>query len=401
MAQQQPVPLFSGEGEMSVQKWVNYILARAVEMRASDIHIDPHPETFIVRYRIDGTLRQFDEQAREHHASVVSRLKILANLDITESRKPQDGHMVTSLTAVVGRPVDVRISVFPTVFGEALVLRLLNRKDYLFESFGQMGMDALTAKRMDAVIQKPHGMILVTGPAGSGKTTTLYTAINKLQSPERNIVTLEDPVEYQLDLVRHAQVNPQVGFTFSEGLRSVLRQDPDVIMIGEIRDDETAEISVRAALAGRLLFSTMHTNDSIGAVVRFLEFGMPRSFISNALRAVIAQRLIRINCLNCIAPYTPTDAALHDAELALPDPNPFKKGAGCDSCFGTGFAGRQGIFELFVVDRDIELLILEGANYQALWKAARDKGEKTLREEAIRLTLEGKTTLEEAVHITA
>lgn len=388
-------------GSMNTQEWVDYIFRRAVEMRASDIHVDPRANTFAVRCRIDGVLRQLEEQPRERHASVVSRLKILANLDITETRKPQSGHMVLAYAELMGKPIDIRVSVFPTIFGEAVALRLLNRRDYLFENFAQMGMEQKDAQRLDDAIRKPHGMVLATGPSGAGKTTTLYTALAQLQSVEKNIVTLEDPVEYQLELVRHAQINPDVGFSFSEGLRAALRQDPDILMIGEIRDNESAEIAVRAAMAGRLLFSTMHTNDSVGAVMRFLEFGMPRSFIANALRAVVAQRLVRLNCPNCTDSYVPSEGILQNATILANDAGIFRRGKGCPACYETGFSGRQGIFELFIADREIELLILEGASYRELWQAARDKGENTLREQAIQLAREGKTTLEEAIHMTA
>ncbi len=379
-------------------------LQSAVAKKTSDIHIDPQSTKYVIRFRIDGTLHLEAEGPMSDHPGLVSSVKVLANMNIAETRIPQDGHFFKSLNVFdpikgSAEPVnlDVRVSSFPSIFGEAITMRVLNRSVSLFKQFEEMGVLQHDAERLREAVRKPHGMILSTGPSGSGKTTMLYSTIGQLQSIEKNIITLEDPVEYQIDNLRQAQVNPAIGFTFSNGLRAILRQDPDVIMVGEIRDNETAEVAIRAALTGRLLLATMHTNDSITAVMRFLEFGIPRSAIANALKAVIAQRLIRLNCPNCIASYSPSVKTLQEAGVKTPvADNIFKRGVGCDSCYDSGFSGRQGIFEILFVDKNIELLILEGATYRQLYEAVRATGFKSLHELAMQLAFEGKTTLEEA-----
>lgn len=385
----------------------NY-LQNAIAQKASDIHVEPQATKFIVRYRIDGILHLAGEGPTESHTSLVSSIKVLAKLDIAEVRKPQDGHIFKMIEVLdpatqVAKSIDldIRVSTFPTIFGEAVTMRLLNRSESLYERFELMGISTEDSQHLLDAIHKPHGMILTTGPAGSGKTTMLYTAMNQIRSSERNIITLEDPVEYQVEGLRQAQINPEIGFTFSAGLRSILRQDPDVIMIGEVRDVETAEVAIRAALTGRLLFATMHTNDSVTAIMRFLEFGIPRSSIVNALRVVIAQRLIRLNCTHCLEDYVPVVKVLEEAGIKQPVPTVFKRGKGCDACGASGYLGRQGVHEMLFIDHDIEQLIISEVSYQKLWEAARIKGLKTLRELALQLALQGKTTLEEATHSTA
>lgn len=387
-----------------MEELVYKYLQAAVSKKTSDVHIEPQSQKYIVRFRIDGTMRPEAEGQMSDHAALVSSVKVLASMNIAETRIPQDGHFYKTLNVFDpskggAQPVnlDVRVSTFPSVFGEAITMRILNRSQSLFKQYEEMGVQPGDAERLREAIHKPQGMILSTGPSGSGKTTMLYSSIGQVQSDAKNIITLEDPVEYQIDNLRQAQVNPAIGFTFSSGLRAILRQDPDVIMIGEIRDTETAEVAIRAALTGRLLLATMHTNDSITAVMRFLEFGVPRSSIANALRVVIAQRLIRLNCNNCLTNYSPSAKTLQEAGISTPvQPNSFRKGSGCNVCYESGFSGRQGIFEILFIDKDLELLILEGATYRQIHEAARAKGLKTLRELALQLAFQGKTTLEEA-----
>ena len=382
--------------------WLDYLIAQALTLRASDIHIEPTQLNTIVRFRIDGVLRVIDTRPREIHALVTSRLKVLAQLNIAERRKPQEGHAVITDSAIFRGQIDLRLSFFPTVFGEAAVVRILNRSDLVVDEMENLGMEPIDLVRFLEVITRPYGMILVTGPAGAGKTTTLYSALNRLHSEERNIMTLEDPVEYQLEWVRQSQINPDIGFTFANGLRSMLRQDPDVVMIGEIRDQETAEIAIRAALSGRMLFSTLHTNDSIAAIVRFLDFGIPRSFIGSALLAIVAQRLLRKVCEGCAASDAPSQKLLSEAGSAVPVAlEKFRKGKGCTLCHLSGYRGRVGIYEILYIDKDIEQLIVEGAPTKDIREAARKKGMPTLREEAIKKAVAGITTLEEAIHTTS
>lgn len=390
-------------GQIPPAEWVNLAITRALGLGASDIHFDVAFGKFTTRFRIDGVLHQIDERAAEKYDMVIARLKIMSNLNSAEHRQPQEGHAVIQLSGVNVQgqnDIDMRISIFPTVFGEAAAIRILNRREFLFSSFEDMGMNATDAELFRTMIRKPHGMILVTGPAGSGKSATLYTALNQIRSVEKNIVTLEDPVEYQMELVRQSQINPEIGYTFAQGMRSILRQDPDVVMIGEIRDDETAEIAVRAALTGRLLFSTLHTNDTIGAVIRLTEFGIPKSFLATALLLVVAKRLVRKNCTQCVQPYTPSDRSLSEAGVASGQ-GQFYKGVGCETCQGSGYGGRVGIYEFFAVDAEIQMLIIENAPFTKLQEVSRSKGLRTLREEAVRLALSGQTTLEEALHVTA
>lgn len=384
------------------EEWVNYILIRSVKEGASDIHIEPFHEKFLVRFRIDGLLHNVDEEPIDFHETVISRFKIISQLDITEKRKPQEGHAVLNVPGQ-SHNIDFRISVFPTIFGEAAVIRVLGRKELVFDSFEDMGMTPKDSELFREMIKKPHGMILVTGPAGCGKSTTLYTTLNQIRSPAKSIITLEDPVEYQMDLVRQSQINQDIGYTFLSGMRSILRQDPDVIMIGEIRDKETADIAVRAALTGRLLLSTLHTNDSVGAVTRFLEFSIPPSFVASSLLVVVAKRLVRKVCNHCAQSYVPPEKMLQEAGVApsaLPTKK-FNRGAGCAECRFKGYHGRTPIFEILTVDKEIENLILQGATAPKIVDVARSKGMRLLREEALRLAFAGETTLEEALYTTA
>ena len=380
-------------------EWVDSILVDAKNSRASDIHFDPYTTKFYVRFRTDGALYVVSEQPLGAYQAVVSRLKVIGQLDITEKRKPQDGRGQLSHPDLKV-PLEFRVSTLPTIFGEAVVVRFVNQQDALFDSFESMGMSPADAEVVRDAIHKRYGLVLVAGPGGSGKTTTLYTAINQIRSPEKSIITLEDPVEFQLEFVRHAQIKPDIGFTYAEGMKAILRQDPDVVFIGEVRDNETAEIAVRAALSGRLVFSNIATSDSVGTIARFLELGIPRSFLSSTLSLTVSKRLLRKNCESCSKPYVPSEKLLKLAGLKSAEGANFLKGAGCEKCDLKGYRERIPIFELFVVDAEIANLITEGATTKEILEAARGKGMKTLREAGIALAAGGATTLEEAVYTT-
>lgn len=388
------------KAELTPEEWVNQIIAQGAASRASDIHFDPFEGNFYIRYRIDGVLSLVTKQPMDIYEMVATRLKVVGQLDITEKRKPQDGRGQIRDQAS-GKIYEFRISTLPSVFGEAVVIRFSNLNEAIFESFESMGMDPADAELFRFTIAKPHGMILVAGPSGSGKTATLYTAINQLRSPAKNIVTLEDPVEFKLEFVRHCQIRLDVGFTFAEGVKAVLRQDPDVILVGEIRDHETAEAAVRAALSGSLVFSNINTNDSIGTITRFLELGMPRSFLASALLLAVSKRLLRKNCSQCSQPYAPSEKFLKEAGITSLEGTNFRKGAGCEACGHNGYSGRVPVFEFFVVDPEIAGLITEGATPRELLNIARQRGMKTLREAAVRLAVAGDVTLEDAIYATA
>lgn len=383
-------------------EWLDEIITKAATMKASDIHLEPSGDVMKVSFRIDGNLQQIDSLPIDYMEMVISRLKVIANLDITERRRPQDGHILFQPRSLgFNEPIDLRLSIFPTVLGEVAVMRILNRKDLLFEKLERLGVDDANAVKLKLIFQQSYGMVLVTGPGGSGKTTTLYTILSSLISSHRNIITLEDPVELRLKGIRQAQINAPMGFDFASGLRSILRQDPNVVMVGEIRDDETAAVSIRAALMGALFFSTMHTTNSVGAIVRFLELGIQKSLVASAMRLVIAQRLIRLICPYCRTEYNPPPDLLqlvnkfYQVGVAK-----FFMGKGCDSCLGTGYLGRTGIFEILYVDKDIQRLIIEGAPFTEIEALAIKKGMSTLKEEAMKKAIAGTSTLEEVFRIT-
>jgi len=296
--------------------------------------------------------------------------------------------------------LEFRISSIPTIFGEAIVIRFIDQSKVIFESFEAMGMDPADAEVFRFMISRPYGMILITGPAGSGKTSTLYTALNYIRSPQKNVITLEDPVEFHLDNIRHCQIRPEIGFTFAEGMKAVLRQDPDVIFIGEIRDHETAEITVRAALSGRFVFSNISTSDTVGTITRFIELGIPRSFLASSLLMAVSKRLLRQNCPQCSETYTPSEKILAEAGIQSLEGISFKKGKGCDYCDNKGYYERVPVFEFFVVNKEIANLITEGATARDLLEVAKKQGMKTLRDSAVNLAMQGKITLEDAVYIT-
>jgi type II secretion system protein E len=384
--------------EAPVVRLVNLLIEGAVGAGASDIHIEPFEDTLRVRYRIDGIL--FDQEAppRRLQAAVTSRIKIMAELNIAERRLPQDGRIRVSIG---GRRVDIRVSTIPTVYGESIVMRLLDRSS-IFLPLEKLGFSPDTRRAFERLIERPHGMILVTGPTGSGKTTTLYAALDKINSPGKKIITIEDPVEYQLKGVNQIAVKPKIGLSFANGLRHIVRQDPDVIMVGEIRDLETAEIAIQAALTGHLVFSTLHTNDAPGAITRLQDMGAESYLISSVLHGVLAQRLVRRVCPACRRAYVPETAdlmALAIAEAVLHQ-EPLLKGAGCEQCRGTGYRGRTGIYELFLINEEIRSLIVRKATAGEIRRRATDDfGMVPLRHDGWAKAKLGITTVEEILRV--
>jgi general secretion pathway protein E len=384
--------------EVPVIRLVNQILVRALESRASDVHIEPFENQLKVRYRIDGILHEVEPPPRQLRAAVISRLKILAQLNIAERRLPQDGRIKIRLG---GKDVDLRIATVPTLYGESVVIRLLERGQ-IFTQLEALGFPRDLLDQFNAMILKPHGMILVTGPTGSGKTTTLYGALQKINDPGKKIITIEDPVEYQLSGVNQIQVKPQIGLSFANGLRSIVRQDPDVIMVGEIRDSETAEIAVQAALTGHLVFSTLHTNDAAGAISRLLEMGVQDYLLSSSLLGVLAQRLVRRLCAAC-RKEVPFAGVGDELELSFPDggaPRTIWEAVGCDVCSGTGYHGRVGIFELLPVTSEICKVIIQRADAGTIRKMAVQHGMRLLRDDGWQKVKQGTTTLAEVLRVT-
>lgn len=371
--------------------FVNQTLIKAVNLSASDIHIEPYENTSIVRLRLDGVLHEYTRIPLSLHEQVVSRIKVLANLNVAERRVPQDGKIAVR---VGKRHLDIRVSVVPTVFGERAVLRLLEKGGKLLrlEDLGLWEEDLIKLRRL---AQKPYGIVLATGPTGAGKSTTLYAMILEIKSPKRNIITIEDPPEYQIEGVSQIQVNPKVGLTFAVGLRAILRQDPDVIMVGEIRDSETAEIAVQSALTGHLVLSTLHTNDAPSAITRLFDLGIEPFLIASALEGVIAQRLVRRICPHCKESYKPTEEEL--SELGLSGEYTFYRGRGCEHCMGTGYRGRTGIYEVLEVDEEVKKHILKTQDAVELRNFAKSKGFKSMLEDGIRKVLAGITTSEEVL----
>lgn len=379
-----------------VIKLVNLIFIQAVKDKASDIHIEPEEKLLRVRYRIDGVLHEGVKPPKSLEAAITSRIKVLAKMDIAEKRKPQDGRIQLKMQ---GRDIDLRVSSFPTVYGENIVIRLLDKTSVLL-GLAELGMRSATLEVYDKLIKRPFGIILVTGPTGCGKTTTLYASLSIINSAEKNIITIEDPVEYQLNMIRQTQINPKAGLTFASGLRSILRQDPDIIMVGEVRDIETAEIAIQAALTGHLVFSTLHTNDAAGALTRLIDMGIEPFLISSSIIGVLAQRLVRVICPKCKEKLIPTEAMLEDLQLKRADDIAFYRGKGCPHCRDTGYIGRTGIFELLVINDDIKKLIIAKAPVDEIKKEAMASGMKTLRDDGIEKALAGVTSVEEALRVT-
>jgi general secretion pathway protein E len=385
--------------EVPVIRLVNQMLVRALENRASDVHIEPFENQLKIRYRIDGILHEIESPPRQLKAAIISRLKILAQLNIAERRLPQDGRIKTRLG---GKDVDLRIATVPTLYGESVVIRLLERGQ-IFTQLDTLGFPPAPLARFNEMILKPHGMILVTGPTGSGKTTTLYGALQKINDPGKKIITIEDPVEYQLGGVNQIHVKPQIGLTFANGLRSIVRQDPDVIMVGEIRDAETAEIAVQAALTGHLVFSTLHTNDAAGAISRLLEMGVQDYLLSSSLLGVLAQRLVRRLCPTCRKEIPFVGAAAAAADLDFKNgntPSAVWEAVGCETCSGTGYLGRVGIFELLPVTSEICKVIVQRADAGVIRNLAVQQGMRLLRDDGWDKVRQGVTTLAEVLRVT-
>lgn len=380
--------------EAPIIKLVNLIISKAVEERASDIHIEPFENDLHIRYRIDGILHDVESPPKRLQSAVISRVKIMAKLNIAERRLPQDGRIRLKVS---GKEIDLRVSTIPTLYGESVVMRILDRTSAII-GLESLGFPIEALKRYEELITKPYGILLVTGPTGSGKTTTLYASLNKINSSEKKIITIEDPIEYQLDGINQIQVKPKIGLTFANGLRHIVRQDPDIIMVGEIRDLETADIAIHSALTGHLVFSTLHTNDAPGAVTRLLDMGIEGFLVSSSLIGVLAQRLVRIICPNCKEPLTPSAELLE--EIGASKGTMIYHGIGCEKCRYTGYKGRTGIFELMVLTEDIRRLILEKVSANIIKQKAISQGMQTLRENGWQKVREGITTVEEVLRVT-
>ena len=387
--------LMEQEDDAPIIRLINALLTEAVKVNASDIHIETFEKRLVVRFRVDGVLREVVQPKRQLAPLLVSRIKVMAKLDIAEKRVPQDGRISIR---VGGREIDVRVSTMPSNAGERVVLRLLDKQAGRLD-LTHLGMAGNDLKRMSSIITKPHGIILVTGPTGSGKTTTLYASLTQLNDASRNILTVEDPIEYQLEGIGQTQVNTKVEMTFARGLRAMLRQDPDVVMVGEIRDLETAEIAVQASLTGHLVLSTLHTNTAIGAVTRLQDMGIEPFLISSALLGLLAQRLVRVLCPHCKEAYRPDAGECELMDLDQANPPQIYRAVGCEHCNHLGYAGRTGIYELVVVDDELRTLIHNNASEQEMTRHARKHG-AGIREDGRRKVLEGATTIEEVLRVT-
>jgi len=396
---EEPRDLLESDDEAPIIRLVNSLLFQAAKDRASDIHIEPYERSLAVRFRIDGILYDIISPPKRFQPVIISRVKIMAGLNIAEKRLPQDGRIRIRLA---GKDIDIRVSIVPTAFGERVVMRLLDKSTTVLQ-LEELGLVGLKRDMVVKLIKQSHGILLVTGPTGSGKTTTLYAALSKINTTDKNIITIEDPIEYQLHGVGQIQVNPKIELTFASGLRSILRQDPDVIMVGEIRDSETAEIAIQAALTGHLVFSTLHTNDSFGAMTRLLDMGIEPFLVSSSVIAVMAQRLVRRVCANCREPYQPTREEMEEVGISpqrAVGRTIYKPGAGCPQCKRTGYKGRTGIHELLVVDDEIRTLVMKSADAAAIRRAATARGMNTLREDGADKVLDGQTTIEEVLRVT-
>ncbi len=385
--------------EAPVIRLVNLMIARAVESRSSDIHIEPFENRLKVRYRVDGVLREVESPPSRLSAAVISRIKIMAKLNIAERRLPQDGRI--QLRAQ-GKEIDLRVSTVPTLWGESVVMRILDKASVVLD-FAVLGFSPRTLKRFLNVLHLPHGIILVTGPTGSGKTTTLYTALQTINTPERKILTVEDPVEYQLEGVNQIQVKPQINLTFANALRSIVRQDPDVIMIGEMRDLETAGIAVQSALTGHLVLSTLHTNDAAGSITRLLDMGVEDYLLTSTINGILAQRLVRLLCTHCRQPYLALPELVEEMRLhRFADTRDITlyKPVGCEQCGGTGYRGRAAIMEFLVMSDPLRRLVLKHADAGDLQTTAQNEGMDTMYEDGLRKAVAGLTTIEEVLRVT-
>jgi type IV pilus assembly protein PilB len=378
-----------------VKRLLNMVLLQAIKDKASDVHFEPFEEEFKMRYRIDGVLYEMVPPPKHIAMAITSRIKVMANLDIAERRMPQDGRIAL---VVQGKGIDLRVAVLPTMFGESVVLRVLDRANVALD-LEKIGMRDDDLKAFRQLINKPNGIILVTGPTGSGKTTTLYAALNELNSIEDKLITTEDPVEYDIDGIIQVQIRPEIELTFASCLRSILRQDPDIVLVGEIRDKETSEIAIQASLTGHLVFSTLHTNDAPSSIARILDLGIEPFLITATVEAIVAQRLVRRVCVHCKEEYQPTEEQLMELELLPEDVRgrAFFRGRGCDHCNNTGYRGRLGIYEIMAFDDEIRDMVMANASTNLLRDAARKRGMRTLRQSGLLSIYEGLTTIEEVV----
>jgi len=394
----EPADLIDASDEAPIIRFVNSLITQGYKERASDIHIEPFERDLVVRYRIDGILYKVLQPPLKAHAGIVSRIKIMAQLNIAEKRLPQDGRF---RVRVAGRDIDIRVSTLPTAFGERVVLRLLDKASSIL-SLEEIGLGSSLLRQFEGMINKNHGIFLVTGPTGSGKTTTLYAALTRLNSREKNIITVEDPIEYQLPGVGQIQVNPKIDLTFANGLRSILRQDPDIIMVGEIRDRETAEIAVQSALTGHMVFSTLHTNNAAGALTRLVEMGIEPFLAASSIVGILAQRLVRRICPHCREAVEPPAELIDQLgdECTLPANPQFYQGKGCARCMNIGYWGRSGIYELLNVNETVRDLLMQDKDATTIKLAAMRQGMQTLRAAGVARALEGVTSLEEILRVT-
>ncbi|UCF87913.1 MAG: type II secretion system ATPase GspE [bacterium] len=395
---EEPQDLLDSSDEAPIINFVNSVLYEAVKERASDIHVEPFENDLSVRYRVDGVLHNVHSLSKKLHSPILSRVKIMASLDIAEKRLPQDGRIRIK---IAGKDIDIRVSTVPTSFGERAVLRLLDRSQVLL-GLSEIGMGEDHLRAVERITTSSHGITLVTGPTGSGKTTTLYAALTRINSADKNIITVEDPVEYQLAGISQIQVNPRIDLTFANGLRSILRQDPNVIMVGEIRDLETAEIAIQASLTGHLVFSTLHTNDAAGAVTRLIDMGVEPFLVASSVNAILAQRLVRVICAHCKEQFEPLPEEMEEIGIEpkeLPEGGLWR-GAGCVHCLDTGYLGRTGIYELLVVTDSIKATVLRNPDSGSIKRAALAEKMRTLRQDGARKVLKGITTIEEVLRVT-
>ncbi len=387
--------------EAPVIRLVNLLISKAIENRASDIHIEPFEKDLKVRYRIDGILHDVESPPKKLKAALISRVKIMSKLNIAERRLPQDGRIKLK---VLGKDIDLRVSTLPTLYGESVVMRILDKSNTSLYDIRRLGFPEDSLKEFESLIRRPHGIFLVTGPTGSGKTTTLYSALSTINLPDKKIITIEDPIEYQIDGVNQIHVNAQIGLTFAAGLRHIVRQDPDVIMIGEIRDLETAEIAIRAALTGHLVFSTLHTNDAPSAITRLVDMGAEDYLIASSLLGVLAQRLVRVICPDCRTEVHPVPEMLDEIGFRRGDPRSgpdrFYEGRGCERCSNTGFVGRVGIYELMPINDDIRKLTVAKADSNQILKKAIENGMRSLRDDGWLKVRKGITSIAEVLRVT-
>lgn len=376
--------------EAPVIKLVNLIIMEAIKKRASDIHIEPFEKEMVVRYRIDGVLHDTSPPPKGLYPAIVSRIKLMAEMNIAERRLPQDGRIQLKIS---GKQFDVRVSTLPTLYGESIVLRILEKESILL-GLEDLGFEEVVLEQFKKLIKRTNGIILVTGPTGSGKTTTLYSSLNKINAPSKKIITIEDPIEYQLKRINQLQVKPKINFGFAQGLRSMLRQDPDIMMVGEIRDLETAEVAVQAALTGHLVFSTLHTNDAASAVTRLHDMGIEDFLISSSVIGILAQRLVRLICPECKEEYLPKSELVREFQIKT-----LLKGRGCENCNYSGFKGRTGIFELLIVNETIQELILQKVNAMKIKGEAIKSGMKTMHDDGFQKIQRGLTTIEEVLRV--